>query len=660
MLLDRKSFEALEALLFATKAQCLAAECKLRALTLECEAREEHHSIVLRSLKVGSEVLRGECCVLSARLQESLADKERCVRIIARLEQELQQSRTVPSRGGNHTISFHNDTDDLNQSSTVEALALSNPSGSSREEELHSLIDKSNHVFAQLEHELQETKYELHVLRCEKQLWQSNEYELHDAIQRLQSERELYVSCEVERSAGVIVALQSLMAEEKKERHLWELRAESTMHMLAYQRGRNDVTILAKNFGQKLEAVCNEVQRERRQREVELRMATEQGRAEVLARQEHLNSKHEKLVEDLRLQKQKLELQNQMLKANCDEWRLLGEKKDHDHQKIFEAFRREAIAQLETRDLVLEEKERSVLKLKGEANKLDDELQRCRQLLQQTRSIIASLELEEKKRQDELKSKRPTDESTQTLPTETPDLIEQRLRRELRIEFEEEGTITLARKVTSHPLFLALQETISSLQERVERAEAETERAQVTIEEQRQLMESMAESSGAVERLRTQELEALRFDRDGLVQRLEVAERHRASYAEESQQFVSSMELLHGEKERIAAMLHEANGTREELERRWRQSMDAQSEMATECQRLARLAESERAKREAIATDCAVAVSAFGMYQEKCRRLELQLLVVTESHQRVELEHNLQGLLDRLSSIQAAFFASTQ
>lgn len=663
----RKDVESLHGLLCESEAARQALQLLLHQARREAEESVHLHHIELEAMRIARDAALEESGVLRSRLEEALSDRDELLSSVDVLEFEIGSLKRqvdsrikVPHQRMHSAEVFHRylgEEDDTMMD--VEALhdeyaamgaavlgggpaAGSESGASTREKQLLHLVEQSASVYFALETEIHDMRSEVVRLRSEKQHWQTTEFELHAAIARLENEREQFISREVERTADIIIATHALMTDEARDRKLLEHQAAAALHSLAYQRCRNDAAVISKQLNAKLQLAASEHAREQRRLEAAMRLELDRMAVVAQSAREADAAEHERRCEEMRLARQKLELQNAMLKANCDEWRAQSERKDSEHEDAMQRMRQDAVAQLQARDRLLREAAEGVQTLKTATAGLQRALEACTverdELKQQIRDGHAAALLQ----RDRLR----------TSWTQTDDMeSEERMRERLLCELEDE--VSFARRVTAHPLFREMEALVDDLRSDCAKSNDACSRA---LERASAAEVTLAESSRA-HALATQKLQdAVTFvtcERDAAVSRCDVLGHQRDVSDRDAKLLLARVDSLQVE---LAAAVRERASAAAAVATMEAQLSTATASLADANASVARHATQRSALEEAL-RETAAAVEFYALHARRLERLQLES---EEQLAREQLQSNVDLVLSKLAAIGSMLFESNE
>lgn len=558
--ISREDVEELEHALALTDALKRQLDADVKYLQRELDETTSNSKREQQALRISRDALQTEVQAIRRRLSDALADNDELIRSIEPMEFEIRLlRRQVASNEENASLaggagsarfggpaaaatvnssrasSSHRTTDefrgyftteddvqhttiDNQRGASVGSLSTNTPALQSREQQLLEVIEQSASVFVSLDQELRSVQAELQRLKLEKQNWQTSEYELQSSIARLEREREQYIARELENTSTFVLANHSLVGEEVKGRKLLEAQADAMLQGLAYQRCRNDAAVISKQLRTQLNALEAERTRDQRHHDNHIKFEVERSRAQLATVHEKALRDLDSRLETMRLDRQKVELQNNLLKANCDEWRAHSEKKDREHEKASQQLVAEAHAQMSGRDDLLRIRDAQISTLTSETSKLTARVSVVELALAESQEALRRVHSEQQRRVELL---RPS--YVQTEPIES----EEDMRRRLLREIEDEDEVQLARRVTAHHLFVKLQDVATNTRTILDDKENELAQLRVTYQATRQSLDSTMQRLATEERKYVDGVELLRCEADAANRRSDLIQRQR-------------------------------------------------------------------------------------------------------------------------------------
>jgi hypothetical protein len=687
-MVSRKDVEELEHVLALTDAMKRQFEADVTCLRRELDDTVSTSKREQQALRMSRDALHEEIQVIRSRLSDALSENDELIRSIEPMEFEIRLLRrqaasheesaslaggaggssrfgTAGGGGGGGGTSHSSGASSLHRTgdrgyfATDDDIAFPNdgivPEGSvaspsnntpalqSREQQLLEVIEQSASVFVSLDQELRSAQAELQRLKAEKQNWQNSEYELQSSIARLEREREQYIARELENTSTYVLAHHSLVGEEAKGRTLLEAQASALLHGLAYQRCRNDAAVISKQLRMQLHALETERSRDHRQHDNLVKFEVERSRAQLAAVHEAALRAMDAKLETMRLDRQKVELQNTLLKANCDEWRAHSEKKDREHEKSSQQLVAEAQAQIVSRDELLRNRDEQVASLAAQKVELTARIAASEGALAQAEDALRRVHADEVRRIELLRSS-----YVQTDPTESEENMKQRLLREI----ENEDEVQLARRVTAHHLFVKLQDVTTNVRTLLD------EREQEIVKLRQDLQSSTEALSTTTQRLATEERkymdgsELLRCEADAANRRFDLVQRQR----EIAERDVAQLQaIVERHQQEVATLLVELRNTTAAQQTAERKSEELSAALESLTSQLG-VELSEGAVKTNTLDEVTAAASSL-----RSENLHLQrvMLEQEESACRSHLSHSVDLILLRLSAIAESIWSGT-
>lgn len=574
MLLSREDVEPLERRLFQLDAEKRAAEAALRSAQREHSMETDRLREELRVLRRTSEAAGPEVQLLQRQVDDLLAERSDLVENIDWMELEVASLRRQvtnaaacrrdpyavvklqqPAPSAPLTDVLHASGSEISGGGTTVAEMRHG-----REEALLALLDKGAASFAILEQELRAANDALAALQQEKVRWAAAEFDYLGVIDQLQQERERYITMTLERNASVIVATQAVMHEEAHDRKLLEAMADATLFRAAYMRCRDDVAMISMQFDRRVACLAVEHQEELRQREAahQLTLDRMEGRHRELREADMRES--ERRFEELILAKQKVEIQNQLLRTNCEEWRGQGAQRDQRHHAELERLRRDAAMQLQSRDKLIASRDDTIATLSRERDDLSlscSELQR--RLEDQIKGMRERLEEEHRRRRSLVCSETQTNSSAYVPPEVLRKTITQEVLQEHAQHFESH--------VRAHPLFTQLERRVSLMDEELDasRKSASLLRQQISAAEG--ASDTAQQAWGAERRQLKEQLIQLEEAARSAQQREGLAARQRDALSDEAAAAATRLEALQKELTRVTRLWRQLSDERADWER---------------------------------------------------------------------------------------------
>lgn len=643
--------EELEHMLCVSDAVKRQLEVDLKGAQRELDEVKSAATREAQSSRIARDALHEEMTVLRKRLEEALADKEDLIQSIEPLEFEIsllrresvaESHREDGGTGGSPSTSsdaMRSQRGELFRSyfndNTAEGGSTENFPEKSREQQLLEVIEQSASVFVSLDQELRATQAELMRLKAEKENWLSSEYDLHAAIARLEREREQYIGRELENASTFVLATHGIGVEEARERRLLEAQADALLHGLAYQRCRNDASVISKHLLLQLSAMEAERVRDARQHENIIKFEVERNKAALLVVHEKALREMDARMETMRLERQKVELQNTLLKANCDEWRAHSEKKDREQEDAIRQLVGEAQSQMAGRDELIRSRDSQIAGLLLEKSKLVSHVADLDRALERSRDEVQSIHAAQQRRLD-----RQRMSYVQTDNIESPEEMKRRLIREI----EEEDEVQLARRVTAHHLFVKLQDVATNTRTILQDKEQEVASLRASLTAVQCARDDTALRLATEERRFADGTELLRCEAEAASRRADLAQRQREIADHEIAQLQAAIERHQNENGRVMTELRQALAGQAQADAKAREAVGA-LEMLTS-QLGVELSEG------AAKTNALEEASMFAQaLRDQNITLERSLLACEETIARGNLTHSVDAILQRLGSI---------
>ena len=354
---QRASITSIEELLCVTEMQRRKSEATKRQLEVQLDSLVSDNALLRHQLQQQCEAFDDERRMLEDRYEQALVERREMAEVVETLESDVASMKkslsyfsNVNAAGGDAESSGHDDPQHLPSSRKDSAAAdeeeddskeivLRQPLGymnvekihgtsSQRQTQLLAIVEHSAVVFSAIQRKLSSLQAVIDAHDAEKKKWEANHSDLTASIAILHREKDILIHEQTRAAVDNALVVQILLKDEKLHRSLVQAQAEAALFSMAYFRAKADPMVAVKKIHSALDATVAEMNTERRMHQLDLRRVQEASAADASRLLEQAQEQHSAEVYALRKKMTDLELQNDLLRGTCDEWRQQADSRD--------------------------------------------------------------------------------------------------------------------------------------------------------------------------------------------------------------------------------------------------------------------------------------------------------------------------------------------
>jgi hypothetical protein len=359
----RQSVATLEQLLCLTEIQRRKSDAAKRQLELQVDQLLSENALLQNAISQQKDLCAEERSVLEDRYKQLLQERQENEETIEGLERDLAAMNkslsyyskvnaaggdgntgaietenggapVLDARGADEATVAVGDNDD-----SKHEIVLRQPLGymnvdrihgtaAQRQTQLLAIVEHSAVVFSAIQRKLTALQSIIDAHASEKAAWEQSHCDLTASIAILHREKDILLHEQNRHMVENALVVQILFKDENLHRNLLVAQYEAALFSAAYQRAKADPMIAVKKIQGALDATVSEMNKMKRMHQLELRQAQESSTLDLNRLLEAAKEEHSAAMYENKKQLANFELQNELLRGTCEEWRKQADSRD--------------------------------------------------------------------------------------------------------------------------------------------------------------------------------------------------------------------------------------------------------------------------------------------------------------------------------------------